>query len=132
MVRFILFLCWTGDLPQLPSADEFTPRAIDLSKATKLKDVVLRCGSPNNEWVTTTLETVTFQHQDLQQISIHIPPTLSHAMPGDDATVERVEGADPQTQWSDLDRLLVRFWDTRSIRPKVVYPRTKDSGGGGE
>ena len=28
----------------------------------------------------------------------------------------------PGTQWLDLDRLLVQFWVSRSIRPKIVYP----------
>ena len=34
----------------------------------------------------------------------------------------------PDTRWSDLDRLLVQFWDSRLIRPKVVYfdPRLKN------
>ena len=33
-------------------------------------------------------------------------------------------------RWSDLDRLLVGFWESRSIRPKVMcpQPRTEDEG----
>jgi len=126
MVWFIPFLHWTSDLLEPESAGEFTPRPIDLSKATKLKDVVLRCGPMSNRWVTMTLETIPFQHQDLQRISIHFPHILVRDMPQDG--LERIEGTNPRTQWPDLDRLLVRFWDSCSIRPKVVYPQTGDPG----
>jgi len=87
----------------------------------KPKYVVLRCVSPNNGWVIMTLETIASQRKDLQQISIHIAPTPSHV------TIARVEGANHPTHLSDFDRLLVRFWDSRSIRPKAVCTQTKDS-----
>ena len=42
---------------------------------------------------------------------------------------QRFDGSTPRTltchqicgQWSSLDRLLVRFWESRSIRPRVTY-----------
>ena len=40
--------------------------------------------------------------------------------PGADAYLPTIE--DPiRDQWYDLDRLLVRFWASHSIRPKVAY-----------
>ena len=73
-----------------------------------------------------TLETITSRQRDLQRISIHIPHILSYAIQEDGVTIEQTEVANPGTRWLDLDRLLVQFWESRSIRPKVVYPRTMD------
>jgi len=128
MVRFVLFLRWTGGLLELAFADESTLAPIDLSKATNLKGVVFQCGSLSSGRITRTLETITFQHQDLQKISIHVPHILSYiyVLHEDGVTWELIEAANPSMQWPDLDRLLVQFWDSRSIRPKVVYPRTKN------
>jgi len=49
MVPFVLFLRWTGDLLEIASAGESIPVPIDLSKATKLKNVVFQCGSPSRD-----------------------------------------------------------------------------------
>jgi hypothetical protein len=49
------------------------PASIDLSKATKLKDVVFQPRSREVEWVTMALQTITSKHRDLRQISIHMP-----------------------------------------------------------
>ena len=73
-----------------------------------------------------TLETIGPRHRGLQRISIHIPHILSYAIQKDGVIVEQTEVANPGTRWLDLDRLLVQFWESRSIRPKVVYPRTMD------
>ena len=96
---------------------------VDLSKAIKLKEVMFRCGL-SGEWVTTTLETITSRHQYLQQISIRILRVRRYAQEGDFA-IDWIERAYPVTWWSDLDRLLVQFWDSRSIRPKVLLPPTR-------
>jgi len=138
MVRCILFLHWTCNLPELPhataelhtTAEESTPGQIDLSKATKLRDIVFRCGSLSSEWIVMALETITPRHQNLQRISIHIPQVLTCAIHEDGFIIERIEEANPDTQWLDLDRLLVQFWSSRSIRPEVVYPNTKSEGNG--
>jgi hypothetical protein len=86
------------------------PSPINLSKATKLKGIVFRCGLLHSEWVAMALETITSQRRDLQRISIYVPHPLHYVY-------------DEGTQWLHLDRLLVRFWDSRLIRPKVVYRR---------
>jgi hypothetical protein len=60
--------------------------------------------------MATALQTVTPQHQDFRQFTIHIPYYLT--LPGAGANVR---------QWLDLDRLLVQFWKSHSLRPKVVW-----------
>lgn len=112
MVRFILSPRWTDDSLELPSADDAALHLIDLSKATKLKHVVFRWGSLGSGWITMALETITLRHQDLQQISIDVWGGL-------------VALTSPDARWSDLDRLLLKLWDSHSIRPKVVDSLTE-------
>ena len=91
--------------------------SIDLSKATKLKDVVLQSKSWSVEWITTALRTITPKHRDLRQISIHVSydPTTA----GAGANVWQTIGP-IREQWLVLDRLLVQFWESRSIRPRAT------------
>ena len=107
------------------STGDDTPTQISLSNATKLKEIVFWCSSPDSGWVTATLQTITPEHWGLQQISIRIP----YAPTGDEEkreTIERIETAKPGMRWSDLDRLLVQLWESRLIRPKIVYPPAMD------
>jgi hypothetical protein len=106
-------LFWTGHLLKPLPADESTPGPVDLSKATKLKDAIFRCKSLDNGWLAMTLETITPEHRDLQQISIHTHFILSPEQQVKEAI----------RLWSDLDRALVQLWESHSIRVKVVYPR---------
>ena len=104
--------------------DEATPVRIDLSKAKKLRDVVFRPGLRNVEWIPMTLQTITPAHRDLRQISIYIPyelvnPMFSYRPP---STTELCE------LWSNLDHLLLRFWESRSIHPKVVSATLRGEG----
>ena len=86
---------------------------------------MFRCGPSSNEWVTKTLETITSRHQNLQRISIHLPQ-IFHQITREDGVTEWAIRIDFGIQWLDLDNLLVQFWESRSIRPKVVYPLTND------
>ena len=52
---------------------------------------------------------------NLQQITIHLPFAFTEPI---------VESA--YLEWQDLDRLLVQFWTSHSIRPKIRYRRGKD------
>jgi hypothetical protein len=81
---------------------------LDLSKATKLKDLLFRCGESNVQQVTMALQTVQSKH--LQRITIH-PRAASVRLSAEPA---------PQ-EWQDLDILLVQFWTSHSIRPKIMY-----------
>jgi len=64
------------------------------------------------------LRTITPKHQDLQQISIYLPyyAILTEAKPN----ARQIVGEVIYRQWLDLDHLLVQFWESRSIRPRVV------------
>jgi hypothetical protein len=80
----------------------------DLSRATKLKDLSLSFGWLDVQRVTTALQTVQSKH--LQQITIHPCGILTKSV---EETVLR--------RWQDLDRLLVQFWTSHSIRPMIKY-----------
>ena len=64
------------------------------------------------------LQTITPEHRDLPQISIYVPHYL--ACFSVDADVEQAIGGVNFGQWLDLDRLLVRLWESHSIRSKVI------------
>jgi hypothetical protein len=92
---------------------------VDLSKATKLKDVVFRPGMRRAEWVVKALQTITPKNRDLRQLIIDIPHNCIFAGPGDND--EEGFGEPVHGQWPDLDRLLIQFWESHSIRPKVIF-----------
>ena len=87
----LLFAGWSGhDL-------------IDLSRATRLKDIVFWCKTLNPQWITLALQTVTSNHRDLQKIIIHFPFVFTFGETG-------------YREWLDLDRVLVRLSESRSAR----------------
>ena len=51
---------------------------------------------------------------NLEQITIHFPFAFV------EPTVEAAH-----REWRDLDRLLVQFWTSRSIRPKIIYEQER-------
>ena len=81
---------------------------LDLSKATKLEDLSFLFGGLDVQRITTTLQTVQSKH--LQQITIHPCGTLAN--PVGETVLQR---------WQDLDRLLVQFCISPSIRPRIKY-----------
>jgi len=96
----------------------------DLSKVPKLKDVTFRVRSQSIEWAIMALRTITPKHGDLRQISIY--PSLyliTTARSSNGQTIEQTTYA----QWSDFESLLVQFWESRSIRPRVT-PATPTRG----
>ena len=58
------------------------------------------------------------KHQDLQQVSIYVP--FYTAPVNTDAEVRQVIGEAMCQHWLDVDRLLVQFWESCSIRPRIV------------
>jgi len=84
------------------------PLSLDLSKATKLKYLVFVRMEPSVQWITTALQTV--KSKNIQDITIY----PFGALP------ETIEEADYQ-EWRDLDRLLVQFGASHSIRPRIMY-----------
>ena len=93
----------------------------DLSKATKLNDVTFRLGSWSVKWIVRVLQTITTEHRDIQQISIRIPFFLTFVRVPMRTIEERAPG-----QWPGLDHFLVQLWESRSIRPRVVYTARRD------
>jgi len=60
------------------------------------------------QWITTTLQTA--ESKNIRDITI----SLFYPFP------ETIRGAVCQ-EWEDLDRVLVQFWTSYSIRPQVMY-----------
>jgi len=102
------------------------PVAIDLSRATKLRDMVLRPSALGVGWITTALQTTILKHRELRKILIYI----SHYWTSNAKLIKR--SADDCGQWVDLDRLLVQFCESRSTRPKVVIRATLEGEEGEE
>jgi len=90
--------------------------SLDFSNALKLNEVVFWVGILSAVWMTLALETITPAHRDFHHITIHVSAYLpSIANP---TNLRETLGAF-YGQWMDLDRLLVQFWESRGIRPKV-------------
>ena len=115
LARPLSFRVRIGNSPQFPTVLE--PTLIDLSKATRLKDVAFRVNSHKVDWITMELQTHAPEHQDLRQISIYVPYNLSFA--GFGANVRQIISEATYGQWLDFDRLLVRFWESCSTRLMV-------------
>jgi hypothetical protein len=124
MVRPLGICALTDSL--LRFTGESSPALIDLSKATKLKEVVFWPRQRSVEWVIMALQTITPEHQGLEQITIRTPDYFALA-----AILPDFRNAVGEAQcglWLDLDRLLVQLWESRSIRPKVVYTTGQGKG----
>ena len=91
---------------------------IDLSKATKLREVAFNLDGIYNPWVTMTLKTVTPRHIDLQEITIS-SSTLSRfvrRLPN----IRRYAGHRLR-QWMELDTVLVQLWESHPVHVKIAY-----------
>jgi len=88
--------------------------SFDLSRATKLKYLVFQCNQPNVQWVTMALQTA--NSKDVQQITLR-PDHYAFRHSIHETVYQERE---------DLDRLLVQFRTSRSIRPKIVYEMEVD------
>ena len=77
--------------------------SLDLSTATKLKDVVFS-SNWSLQWVNTAIESI--RSRDLERV-----------------TIESWHILVDYREWGVLDRLLVQLWTSRSIRPTVSFSR---------
>ena len=84
---------------------------LDLSGATQIRDVLFRCLKPNVKWISKVLHTA--RSGNLRRISLE-PPRHRHVAIGA-AAWEKV-----RQEWPELDQLLVQFWASHSLRPKVM------------
>ena len=103
---------------------ELGTASIDLSRATRLKGVAFRHMSQETNWVTKTLQTITAEHQGLQQITVNVPSFLTFFNVG--SNVRQIIGEAITRQWLDLDHLLIQLWESRSIRPRVEFTMGKE------
>ena len=107
---------WSHSLP--PSAGDSSLVSVDLSKATKLRDVAFRAGSSTILWIITAHQTITSEHRDLQQITIRTPYSFSRI--GADYDVRQTVGGAKHSQWLALDLLLAQLCESCSIRTKIL------------
>jgi hypothetical protein len=98
---------------------------IDLSAARKLRRAVFWPQSSNIEWITAALETITWNDHGLQQISIYVDyREISRIAPNVEGTI----GERTHRWWFDLDRLIVQFWESHSIRSELVCTAQRNEG----
>ena len=92
---------------------------IDLSRATKLKEVAFELETHYTAAVAATLDRITPKHQDFKQISLYFPCLF---LSRDFRLVDfrTSVGEEIYSQWVDLDRILVRLWESHAIRMKVI------------
>jgi hypothetical protein len=110
----------------LPFLDKPGSASFNLSKATKLKDIMFRLNWLRVQWVAAALKTISPEHRDLRQITIHIP--YKSPITGADTDIRQAIGEADYVQWLNLDRLLVQLWESHSIRPKVAVPTEQAEG----
>jgi hypothetical protein len=111
-VRFLQFLRAINSLQLLVDVDTSGAPPLDLSKAAKLKELSFRFGWSDVQRITMTLQTAQSKH--LQQITIY--PRGNFENPVEETV---------RLGWQDLDRLLVQFWTSHSIRPKIMHETGK-------
>ncbi|KAF9646818.1 hypothetical protein BDM02DRAFT_2890061 [Thelephora ganbajun] len=95
------------------------PASINLSEATKLERAVFRPTSLRVKWITLALQTITPKHRDLRHILIYSPHDLAQVRVS--ANVRQTVGEFFCGQWSELDHVLVQFWESHSVRPMISY-----------
>lgn len=86
--------------------EPWTALDVDLSKAQKLEYVEFRSLGSSVQWIVNTLQTARLE--PLRQITI-----FPHFFFTTNETVRQ--------GWRDLDRLLVQFWASHSIVPKIKH-----------
>lgn len=91
--------------------------SIDLSKATKLKKVTFRSGGSFPVPVTTALRTITSEHKDFQEISIHFYFDYIAFSTRSTIGTEQIGCR----RWMDLDHLLLRRYESHGVRVSVKY-----------
>ena len=85
-----------------------TPCSLDLSEATKLKEVEFRSHTPSVRWISTALRTS--KSENLRNIVVYFFSFISNPV-----------GEQVRLGLQDLDNLLVQLWITHSICPVFFY-----------
>lgn len=97
-------------------------KPMDLSNATNLKEVVFR-SHLDPEWISSTLQTISQDHQDLRHITIRLF-NLFYSV--DSWVTDQVIFLHPEAgtilqNWLNLDCVLVRLQESHSIHVKLLY-----------
>jgi len=87
---------------------------INLSKATRLREVGFRLLDPYDVWAGSTLKTLTPNHKDLWRISIHM-------VIREHANLQQIFGIDICDSWADLDHTLIQLWESNAVTTRVTY-----------
>jgi hypothetical protein len=98
--------------------------SVDLSEATKLKEVAFRSDELYTQWIAMALGTITPEHRELKQISIY--NRFRQAIVDHTADVRQLGGEVTYGEWTDLDRILVRLWESHSVRTRVYSVGVED------
>ncbi|KAF9789223.1 hypothetical protein BJ322DRAFT_1017929 [Thelephora terrestris] len=73
------------------------------------------------------LKTLTYKHSDLQKVSIY----MDHYC-GEPSNVRQAIGEEIYNQWMDLDRVLVRLWESNAIPTQIIYTTSRGKEAGHE
>ena len=88
--------------------------SVDLSNVRELKDMVFRCCTQSVQWVIAALQTITPNHTNLQQITLHTGYTaFATTLPTLGVQLERRSVGSGRS-------LTAQLYESRSIRPKVL------------
>ena len=93
---------------------------VNLSRATKLKDVAFMCPR-DPRWVAMTIRTITPNHTNLRQISLCYGDRYLYPESTNPAHFRVLVGETAYQEWLDFDRLLVQLCESHPIRLRVLY-----------
>ena len=101
------------------------PSTIDLSRAPKLQAITFSPETFTAEWIVAALETIAPKHRDLRRITIFLNDSAIASASPNRRVLESI-GERVHKQWLDLDRLLLRLWESQSIRTEAVGTSLRD------
>ena len=111
---------YTLECLEISFPDNREASKIKLSELEKLQDITIKCG-PSLDWIAETLESIKSSH--LRKNLIHPTPFFFRYLYNLNTkhAVETVRDI-----WSRLDRVLMSFSKSHSIRPEFFSPRHVD------
>ena len=98
------------------------PGLVDLSTAKKLRDATFVC-TAGPQWITATLQTITRNHRNFQQLSIGAHNIFNSP---DLASIKNRIGGDDYLAWLELDRFLAQLHESRSVRLNVLFRKNEE------
>ena len=96
--------------------------SIDLSKATRLKDICF-VSDLYPHWISSTLRTLAPNHQNLQ-ICVDLPSGFDYLEPEEPIDALKYRefiGEVTYSVWLELDHFLVQLWESNLARTEVTY-----------